>query len=271
MAPRPFFSKTSGGWEPFRRRANAAGGAVIFLDYDGTLVPLRPRPGEAALAPSSRALLEALAGRTGFSVQVVTGRSMADIRRLVPVKNVGFAAEHGFAIRMGKAAWRHPAARDVRLPLRAVSRRLRRSVAGIRGILLEEKGATLSVHYRLMRGWRVSALGKAVDDAVSPYRRRLRVRSGKKVFEVGPDAAWDKGRAALKMLDMLGPAGARPVLYIGDDRTDEDAFLALRTTAYTIKVGRSRATRARYFLESPDRVRGLLRRLLPAPASKEKT
>jgi len=270
VAPRAFFAKRSGGWEPFRRRANADGGAVIFLDFDGTLAPLRPRPGDAVLAPSSRALLEALAGRTGFSVQVVTGRSMADIRRLVPVKNVGFAAEHGFAIRMGNAAWRHPAARNVRLPLRAVSRRLRRNVAGIRGILLEEKGATLSVHYRLMRGWRVSALRKAVDDAVSPYRRRLRVHSGKKVFEIGPDAAWDKGRAALKMLDMLG-AGPRPVLYIGDDRTDEDAFLALRAAATTIKVGRSRATRARYFLESPDRVRGLLRRLLPAPAPKEKT
>jgi len=262
LAPQAFFSKRTGGWASFLKRAEAAGGAVIFLDYDGTLVPLRRRPEDAVLAPSSRKLLETLAGRPGISVQIVTGRSMADIQDLVPVKNVGFAADHGFEILMGNAAWRHPAARDVRLPLRDVSRRLRRILAGVRGVVMEEKGVTMSVHYRKMTGLRVGALRKAVDDAVSPYRRLLRVRSGKKVFEIGPDVPWDKGRAAVKMLEMLGVAAPAPVLYIGDDRTDEDAFRALAAAGYTVKVGRSRASRARYFLEDPARVRGLLRRIL---------
>ena len=268
MAPRPFFSKTSGGWDSLRKQTAAAHGIALLLDYDGTLTPIRRRPGDAILAPSTRALLEALAGRPGVSLLIVTGRSLADIRRLAPVKKAGFAAEHGFEIRVGKAAWRHPAWTEVRPLLRDVSRRLGRALGGVRGVEVEEKGSSLSVHYRRMTGLGVGALKKAVDDAVSPGRRRLRVRFGKKVLEIVPAAPWDKGRAAVKMLEMLGVAAATPVVYIGDDRTDEDAFRALATTAATVKVGRSRASRARYFLEDPARVRDLLRRILRALPSR---
>lgn len=265
MAPRPFFSKGLGGCDSFLKRAAEAGAAAVFLDYDGTLVSIRRRPEDAVLAPATRNLLAGLARCPGVSLLIVTGRSLADIRRLVPLRSVGFAADHGFEIRLrGKAAWRHPAAESARLPLRDVSRRLRRALGGIRGVAVEEKGATLSVHYRRMRGPYGSALRKAVDDAVAPHRRRLRVRSGKKVLEIEPDVPWDKGRAVLEMLDQLACPDAAPVVYIGDDRTDESAFRELAAKAWTVKVGLTPASRARYYLEDPARVRAFLRRLIQA-------
>jgi len=263
LAPRPFFSKKSGGWEPLLKQAKAAGLMVVFLDYDGTLVSIRPHPGDAVLSRSTRALLAAVSRHPRISLHVVTGRSMADIRRLVGLENVGYAADHGFEIKLGRAAWRHPAAGEVRPLLRDVGRRLRRALADVEGTIVEEKGATLSIHYRRMKGLRVEELKNIVGGIVR-VRGRLRMRSGKKILEIGPDVPWNKGRAAAKMLEMLAYPAWSPVVYIGDDRTDEDAFRALAPAAFTIRVGRGRTSRARYVLDDPDAVLSFLGRLLHA-------
>jgi trehalose-phosphatase len=263
LAPCPFFSKRSGGWEPLLKRAKAAGRTVVFLDYDGTLVPIRPRPGDAVLSRSARALLVAVSRHPRISLHIVTGRSMADIRRLVGLKNVGYAACHGFEINLGQTSWQHPAAGEVRPLLRDVGRQLRRALADVEGTIVEDKGSTLSVHYRGMKGLRVDALKKIVSGIMQACGR-LRVSSGKKVLEIWPDVTWDKGRATAKMLEMLALPASSPVVYIGDDRTDEDAFRALAPVASTILVGRGRTSRALYLFDDPDAVLSFLRRLLHA-------
>ena len=261
--PHPFFSKRSGGWDSLLKRATAAGRTVVFLDYDGTLVPIGPQPGDAVLSQSARALLAAASRHPRISLHIVSGRSMTDIRRLVGLENVGYAADHGFEIDLGRAAWRHPAAGEVRPLLRDVGRRLRRALADVEGTIVEDKGVTLSVHYRGMKGLRVDTLKNIVGGIVRA-RGRLRVHSGKKVLEIGPDVPWNKGRAAAKMLEMLACPASSPVVYIGDDRTDEDAFRALAPAAFTILVGRGRTSRARYVLDDPDAVLSFLGRLLHA-------
>jgi len=263
LALRPFFSKKSGGWDSLLRRATAADRTVVFLDFDGTLVSIRPRPGDAVLSRSARTLLAAAARHPRISLHIVTGRSMTDIRRLVGLENVGYAADHGFEIDLGRAAWRHPAAGEARPLLRDVGRRLRRVLANVEGTIVEDKDATLSIHYRGMKGLRVDTLKNIVGGIVRE-RGRLRLRSGKKVLEIGPDVHWDKGQAAAKMLEMLACPASLPVVYIGDDQTDEDAFRALAPAAFTIRVGRGRSSRARYVLDDPDAVLSFLRRLVHA-------
>lgn len=268
MAPRAFFSRRSGGWEELLGRARAAARTVIFLDYDGTLVPIRLRPETAVLSRPARALLAAAARHPRLSLHVVTGRSMADIRRRVGLDEVGYAADHGFEISLRGAAWRHPAARSSRTKLGPAGRRLRRALAGVEGAFVEDKGATLSVHYRGLKGLSAAALKALVAGIVKPGAG-LRVRPGKKVLEVGPDVSWDKGRAVLKMLELLGCPPGTPVVYVGDDRTDEDAFRALAPAGFTIRVGGGRASRARFALEDPAAVLGFLRRLHGSLAGKE--
>ena len=117
-------------------------------------------------------------------------------------------------------------------------RGLRARLAAVPGVIVEDKGLTLSVHVRqtphpLVETVRVSAYEEA-------ERLGLVVRAGKRVYELRPPVRWDKGTAVRWMLDReLGSQWLKraAVIYAGDDRTDEDAFLALPDPAITVKVG----------------------------------
>lgn len=209
---------------------------LIGLDLDGTLVALRPRPGQVRLPPSTRRLLSRLARRPGVSVAIVSGRALPDLRRRAAAPGVLLGGNHGLEL----PGWVHPAARRARPRLEAALRELR---AALPRLLIEDKRWSLSVHDR--RG------AAQAEVAAVARRRRLRLRRGKKVLELLPAADWHKGHALRKLA-----AGGR-ILYIGDDATDEEAFRSLGRGALTVKVGEGR-TAARYRLADVGAVRRLL-------------
>lgn len=92
---------------------------------------------------------------------------------------------------------------------------------------MEDKGLTLSVHYRQSPRDRVADVHRIVHAAVDGLEG-VHVTEGKEVLEVRPNVDWNKGKAVLFLLDQMRPPSGAPVLYLGDDRTDEDAFRALR-------------------------------------------
>jgi trehalose 6-phosphate phosphatase len=236
-------------------RARATGRRLaVFLDYDGTLTPIVDRPEDAWLAPAMRERVARLAAR--LPVAVVSGRDLADVRGRVGLEGITYAGSHGLDID-GPGGRRDagPAAAAAVARATAV---LRRRVGSVAGVVIEPKRFGVSVHYRLVDPAAVPALVDAVDQVVREAAG-LRRRDGKMVLEVQPDVPWDKGRAVQSLVTLLGGRRAVHALYLGDDRTDEDAFRALRSGGTGIVVWSApRPTAARYHLRDPDEVGALL-------------
>lgn len=206
-----------------------AGGIVLLLDFDGTLAPIVARPELAGISPEAEGAIRGLLAR-GATVAVVSGRGLADARSLVGIPEIAYAGNHGMEIEMPGLRRVHPEAEETRPALDAVRRDLEESLRGVPGVIVEDKGLTLSIHYREVARDSVERVRRSVFAAVEP-NRQLRVTEGKEVLEIRPDVDWHKGRAVEFLLDRFDPPAGTPVIYIGDDRTDEDAFETLRKVA----------------------------------------
>lgn len=231
---------------------------AVFLDYDGTLTPIMDRPEDAVMGESMRAAVARLASRR--MVAVVSGRDLPDVRVRVGLADLVYAGSHGFEIAGPRGLQQVlPQAREAVPALDVAERTLLAATDGIDGALVERKRFTIAVHYRLVREAEVPAVERAVDAALARHPA-LRKRHGRKVFELQPDGAWDKGAAVrwlLEALELDGP-DVLPV-YVGDDLTDEDAFRALAGRGIGVVVlDAPRATAAGYALRDPGEVRVFL-------------
>lgn len=237
---------------------------VVFLDYDGTLIPIVERPELATMAGAMRSVVKRLAELC--TVAIISGRDRADVERLVNVDSLFYAGSHGFDIAgPQRQPLRHEAGSRFSPELDRAEEFLRGHLAGVEGALIERKRYTIAVHYRLVADENLQQVGMGVDSVLTSFPM-LRKRDGKKVYEVQPNLDWDKGKAVLWLLEALGlRADAVVPFYIGDDLTDEDAFHALRDRGVGIVVGEgSRLTTARYALRDPDEVRQLLDQIVTA-------
>lgn len=240
----------------------AAGGRppALFLDYDGTLTPIVERPEDAELSPQMRAALRRLAGRCPLAV--VSGRDLDDVRERVGLDDIWYAGSHGFDLTgPGGRREAYPGGEALRPALAGAEDLLRRRLAGIDGCRVEHKRYGVAVHYRQVAAGDVPRVRETVEAVAAAYPG-LRRTGGKKVLELRPDVDWDKGRALGWLIDALGLSPEVPLVYIGDDETDEDAFRALGPDGTGILVAeRPRETAARYRLPDPEAVRALLETL----------
>lgn len=246
-------------WRDARRHA---GRMLVALDFDGTLAPIVERPELAALPASTEEALARLARRQDTDVAVVSGRALEDVRARVGLRDIFYAGNHGLEIEGPGLHEIHREAAAARPAIAACAESLRHALAGIDGVIVEDKGLTLSVHYRLVAD---EAAAERVREAVSgecAERPGLRLTRGKKVVEIRPDVAWDKGRATRFLLAALeaGGAGAVPALFIGDDETDEDAFRAIREAGAGVRVADPppSTTAATAYLRSTQEVEALI-------------
>jgi trehalose 6-phosphate phosphatase len=216
---------------------------LIGLDIDGTLAPIAPTPSEAAVPEATRRALERLAALPNVHVALVTGRAARNGQEMVNVAKTWTVGNHGFelidptgALRVDPAA--EPYARVIRKAVDATQEALGR----FDGVFVEDKSWTASIHYRLANPADVPELEQIVADAAR--RSGLWTLQGKKIFELRPPLAINKGTALLQLANDLEVVRAGTLvgslLYAGDDRTDEDAFRmvrALTSDAVTIHVG----------------------------------
>jgi len=230
---------------------------AIFLDYDGTLTPIVSRPDQAVLADSTRAILRRLTAKV--PVAVLSGRELGDVRMRVGIDGVFYAGSHGFDI-AGPRGLQRQEAQEFLPALDAAEKELREKLTGIAGALVERKRFSIAAHYRNVSESDFSKMERAMSEVAAEHRK-LRKIDGKKVYELLPNIDWDKGKAALWLLERLGleRQNARPI-YIGDDRTDEDAFRALEQRGVGILVSEEpRLTAASYSLRDPTEVERFLR------------
>ena len=233
---------------------------AIFLDYDGTLTPIVSHPEKAFLSDSTRQALLTLATRA--PVAILSGRELEDVRKRVGIEGIVYAGSHGFDI-AGLRGVRRQEATKILPELDAAEKELREKLAGIAGALIERKRFSIAAHYRNVNENDFPALARAVSE-VAARHGELRTMEGKKVYELLPNIDWDKGKAVLWLLEHLDleRGKVRPI-YIGDDRTDEDAFRALGQRGAAILVSEQpRSTAASYSLKNPAEVERFLQELI---------
>lgn len=240
---------------------------VLLLDVDGTLAPIAPRPADAVVPPVAREAVESLARTEGVVVALVSGRAAADARRIVGIDPVWVIGNHGAEIASPDGHITvEPHVAEFAGAIAAARGALETALgsAAIRGVVVEDKRWTLTVHYRGADP-NPDPL-PALRDIVSrvALAHGLVMIEGKKVLELRPPVAVNKGTAVMALSSTLGALGDdASVLYAGDDATDEDAFVALRARApraVTLHVNGegSRDTAAEYIVSDPMEMGSLL-------------
>lgn len=252
---------------------------AVMLDIDGTLAPIAPTPAQAAIPRETIDILKELAAVPGVHLVLVSGRSADDAYRMAPIAGAWVIGNHGFESRHPNTGLITPDGRADAYgnAIQSAIADLRELERTVRGVIVESKRWTVSVHYRLVMPQdeaRVAEQARTVAE-----RHGLVFTTGKKVLELRPPVPINKGTATVAWARQLGGLEPRASLFFaGDDVTDEDAFHALRSacaSAVTIRIGDGAAvtpTAAEFQLGGPVQLRELLawlcaRRRGPRPAA----
>jgi len=240
-----------------------ADGLAVFTDFDGTLAPIVDRPDAASMPPAVEEELAVLRDHPETAVAVVSGRALDDLRERVDVDGIAYAGNHGLELHGDGETVVNPDAQQARNAINAVCQRLRETI-DVPGAVVENKGVTATVHYRMVDDSGVPLVRDRVQDAVAPTS--LRLTEGKEVLELRPDVEWDKGRAVEWLLDHLTSDSEQwPPVYVGDDTTDEAAFRALPDDGVGVKVGEGE-TAAEFRVGDVDDVRRFFEGVVGSPA-----
>ncbi|EPS68990.1 hypothetical protein M569_05778, partial [Genlisea aurea] len=259
----------------FDQITNASKGKqiVMFLDYDGTLSPIVEDPDQAFMSESMRATVRKLARY--FPTAIVSGRCRDKVYNFVRLAELYYAGSHGMDIKGPSKGYKNkketqgvlfqPASEYLPM-IDQVYNALLEVVKSTPGAKVENNKFCVSVHFRCVDEKKWSELAKQVGTVLEAYPS-LRVTQGRKVLEIRPTIKWDKGKALEFLLESLGYGNNDDVfpIYMGDDRTDEDAFKVLRERGQGFGILVSKApkeTYASYSLREPSEVMAFLRRLV---------
>ncbi len=231
----------------------------LFLDYDGTIVPIKKKPQLAKLHPKRRELLKRISKR--IPLAVVSGRSLQEIKNLLKIKKIPLIGNHGLEIWCKGKAWIHPMAIKTKNILGKKLKRIEEKVSHLRGVIVEDKGLSGSIHYRLLKPEFYENLKSIVEEEVGKSGGKLKIRKGKKVIEIRPNINWDKGKGINKLISLMNLKRNFLKIYIGDDETDEDAFRVLGEREITVLVGRKKDSFAKFRLKNVEEVWAFLKGL----------
>ena len=240
-----------------------ASAVFLFLDFDGTLTEMAPRPQDVYLGARRKQILRALLALPQFNVAIMGGRPVNELERLIGLDGLFYIGSHGLEwLAPDGANGRCPVGAPVADALASLREQFRPGGSDLRGVFLEDKGTAVALHYRMAAEDIALAAKSEFLRAVHRYQQRgvaLEIVSGKEVIEAKP-AAQNKGHRAAQLLERYG-AGALPI-YCGDDYTDEVAFHRFDKNGITVLVAETpRPTAASFYLRNPNEMHEFLRLL----------
>jgi len=253
-------------WDKIKKNLNNKF-IALFLDYDGTISPIVDKPERAFISKETKQLLWKLLKSPRCKLAIISGRALKDIKKKVNIPGIVYVGNHGLEINGPKIRFESPISLRYKAILKQIKSDLIKKLSSIKGVILEDKGLSLSIHYRLVDKKYITKVKAIVQEATILYaiRNKIKIKPGKKVLEIRPPLEWDKGKTVLWLLGgqkfALGDKPIMPI-YIGDDISDEDAFMALRKKGLTICVGIPKSSKAKYYLKDTKEVLEFLKSIL---------
>jgi len=256
-------------WSTFEAACRAASHLLLLADYDGTLTPIVAKPANAILSVSVREKLKKLAVKPDISLGVISGRELTETKSLVGIEGLYYAGNHGLEMEgPGLEYTGPPKAIFISVAMAEIAEKIKAALADVEGVIIQDKGLSLSVHYRLAAKDKEERIAAAVREAAAGWVKvgKIQVYGMKKLWEIRPLLDWDKGKAVQAIVDDVKKKlklTSLLTVFLGDDTTDEDAFRVVRRPAgWSIYIGEeNRVSAAEYYLASPIEVEELLTRL----------
>jgi len=242
---------------------------LLLIDYDGTLTPIVQRPELAHLSPQMKECLQELARNACLTLGIISGRTLEDLQQRVGVDGIIYVGNHGLEIKGPGVSFVNPAAKQAVPLLHSLCQDISKAIAGIKGARIDNKGLTLSLHYRLVDEAQLDELNHIFNEMVKAPLASGQIKStpSKKAYDIRPAVDWDKGKAIEFIAQKLTGRNKPLMLFMGDDLTDYDGFhMVDKNGGISIYVGTpSSKPPAQYFLYSPGEVYqflGMLREVI---------
>ena len=256
-------------WPVIKKKILSKQQLFLFLDFDGTLSPIVGHPSKARLSLRLHKQLLELQKMSHVRLGFISGRLLKEVKNLVRIPGAFYAGNHGFELCGPSWRWSHPAHRMMKGFIRESKKVLRPIISKYPGSFLEDKSATLSIHYRKIEAHKTALFCREIKARLKTIKGffKIRVIKGKKVIELMPRVLWHKGKALEKIIYQ---SRTKPVqtcyIYIGDDTTDEDAFCVInRKGGISIHVhDETQKTKAKYTIRHQSEVKRLLNRITQA-------
>lgn len=225
---------------------------VLFLDFDGTISPIKSTPEKAKIAPKTQELLKKLGVSPKILTIIISGRSLKDLRQKVPPEIVNLAANHGLEWVIKGEYNRFPLKSKYLRSLRLVKLSIKNLSKTFRNIIIEDKKLSVAAHYRSLDNHQTIIFKTQFNKIIKKYSdaNLLNVIHGKKVFDIRPAVSWTKGNFTKSLVEKIVLQGRSPlVICIGDDTTDEDMFSKFEKEI-TIKVGKNNNSKSKYYVSN---------------------
>ena len=250
-------------WSEIVTKINRVRNVLLLTDYDGTLTPIVDRPRDARLPDDIKQVIRQLSVLPNCTIGIISGRSLTDIINKVDLTGIIYAGNHGMEIKeLSGRVTVDPEAKKAQPIIEDLYYKLIQKLGEIKGVRVENKVFSLSVHYRLVSQETVQEISSLFEQIVNDAKTSgaVRITHGKKVFEVRPPAGMDKGKAIKRLIDEYEKEAIRKgndllSIYQGDDQTDEDGFRSIKEydNSISIFVGVPPArSAAHYFLNWPN-------------------
>lgn len=227
---------------------------AVFLDFDGTLVHIAPRPDQVRLAPATRRVLRRLARHPRVTLVVISGRRRSELLRYIGLPGIRYFGLYGW-----ESQGHSPLPSSALIALRRARVQLSIHLSSIPGIWVEDKYFSLSVHFLGASPPAKRRARRKLRSLLLPFQEVLCVIENLRDAEIVPRYIFGKGIAVNRFLAKPTRCHVLP-FYFGDDISDEPAFEAVGK-GISIRVGAARPTRARYSIRGPAAVAAVLTKL----------
>jgi trehalose 6-phosphate phosphatase len=244
-------------WDDIAAQIRRRGRVIIFLDFDGTLVDIAPRPELVRLKPEARDVLRRLSKHPLATLAMVSGRRRAEI-----LEHIGVPGIHYFGLYGWERDDHSVLPQDAQKALREARERIEPLLKKYPNLWIENKNNSLSVHLLHVSKARHQALREELWTALQPFQKKLHAVGNIRDVEILPRSIPGKGLAVKEFLRENAGKKSLP-FYFGDDYSDESGFSAVGR-GVSVHVGKPRPTKARYRVKTPADVVKALERILSA-------
>lgn len=239
-----------------KKQLEAGKKLILMLDFDGTISPIMPRPEQAFLPEKTRDSLKALSKL--FPVVIISGRPIAFVQEKIGVNTFTYAGSHGLEWTINKKYQLRRIPNTVSEEILKVKKHFVEFASRYPKLIIENKPYAATIHYQNISNKQTKEFVTELEKLIAIINKKpfIRIFLDKKTVEFAPQLNWNKGHSARQFYTHFKNKIKQKLLpiYIGDSKSDEDAFLALKKDGITIRIGKNNKSSAKYYLKNQGQI-----------------